>query len=755
MIQYISNINFYKSILGSKIFKSIIIGLLFLITHFLTGKVYCQNVIVLDQTHYSEILGEFRNYRVFLPPKYYEQSEIKYPVIYFYHGWSERYFGSINDSDEGRNEKEMISNFVSNNQVIVVKPDGYNRDMNEDYYLRPYNIGPVETHRQFPLYFPELLKHIDQKFRTIPDREHRAISGFSMGGFMAFWISGKYPDLVSAAGSFCGSEEFVVGNKDFSVEYRHKEMYQNYDGVNLRLNYGDKDFIRAYHKDLNMVWTQLMNNYEYKIYDAAHTITGLTDMFGFFMDNFKNPAPSPKEWNHIDVYPGFSVWDYQVESDRMTSGFTVLENVTIQGFKCSVKTFLPDGELMPFVNLTVTTAPIYEKNQLYKIHDVDVLNKHSNIRIIRSDANGRLRISLNGGIHEVGITMKEEEPNLVFTISKVNNLNWATHNKMMNLSIQLLNKGSKAAEDVTVNLKAARKSITVYKSEVKFGKIEVGEISTSNTSFKILETDNKIEIERLYLTISDGEGNKWDTAIDIQIRPFGPEMDYIIADGKEFMVADSGNKIKNIMLGKGNGDGKANPGESIVILIEDAGVLHRASLYTEDAFVNPGGISVRESIPWGSFDHVGGSAKYSVPIMSANCPQKHKISFFTEYWLPSYPDHIIKQGVINVEVSGTDNTPPELIMVELLGDNTIHAKIYDGGNISSVNARFYLKDEITPSFILELNNKGEIGDKIKGDLVFGGKIPVMGFERYKIEIEAIDQNGNRMVTMWQKIFSIH
>ena len=192
-----------------------------------------------------------------------------------------------------------------------------------------------------------------------------------MGGFMTYWISGKYPQLFSAAGNFCGSAEFEVGPKDFPVEYRHIDMYKNYGGMKLRLNYGDKDFIRGYHEDMNRIWPRIMDNYEYKIYDAEHSTCGLGEMFGFFVKTFENPPAKPLKWDHIDVYPEFSVWDYTVSSDRNVPGFTILENVDKRGFRCSVREFLPDGELLPFVNLSITTPPLYEKNQSYLINDVD------------------------------------------------------------------------------------------------------------------------------------------------------------------------------------------------------------------------------------------------------------------------------------------------------------------------------------------------------------------------------------------------
>jgi len=329
------------------IFTLIVISIFFLNRDIIAGEVE-----IIDSRHYSDVFGEMRNFRMFLPPDYYNNPEKEYPVIYYYHGWSQRYFGSGPNSyshiEKGEdNDGDNIANFVATHDVIVVKPDGYNRSAEEEYYLRPYNVLPVETFRQFPLYFPELVNYIDANYNTIADRDHRAISGLSMGGFMSMWVGGKYPHLVSAIGNFCGSAEFVVGPKDFPVEYRNLEMYKNYAGINVRLNYGNEDFIRYYHRDMNKVWTQVMDNYEFKIYNAAHSTCGLGEMFEFIMKTFDNPQEKPEKWNHIDVYPDFSVWDYDISSDRDVPGFTVLENVDKGGFRCTVREHLPDGEVMP------------------------------------------------------------------------------------------------------------------------------------------------------------------------------------------------------------------------------------------------------------------------------------------------------------------------------------------------------------------------------------------------------------------------
>ncbi len=706
------------------------------------------NVVILDESHYSKVFGEIRNYRIFLPPGYDENTEKRYPVIYYYHGWSQRYFGSITDfkADEGEsNGGDNIANFVAEHDVIVVKPDGYNRRPDEKYYLRPYNIGPVETYRQFPLYFPELVGYIDGHYRTVPNRENRAITGLSMGGFMAFWISGKYPHLLSAAGNFCGSVEFMVGPKNSPVEYRHSDMYKNYNGVNLRLNYGNEDFIRDYHKDMNKIWAHVMDNYEYKVYDAAHSACGLGEMFGFCLNTFENPPAKPEKWDHIDVYPSFEVWGYHVDSDREIPGFTVLGNVDKNGFRCAVRSFLPDGESMPFVRLSIITPPIYEKEQLYEVWDINPENGKSLPYVLKSDPSGRLEIDIDGGAHEIGINKKEGFPNVALASFAVENMDWASVGKTVNVSIKLLNKGNVRADGVTAKLVATREGAEVFNNEVSYGAIKPGQSKKGNGLFSFRVTSGDVEIGRFRLDVNDGAGNKFNDYVDINFRNGQTEFsDFIVADGKEFDVAAAGDDTANMFLGAGNGDGIANPGESVVILVKDNGRLFRTFLYSSDPCVNPAGLHLRGSDSWTDYDHVGASAKYSIPVLSSECTDGHEVKFFAEYWLPDYPEHIVKRGIVKLKVAGADKTPPQLQWAGILGDNTIQAKVYDGAKISKVKARLSLIDDPGNSFEVELSDDGSFGDRAKGDLVFSNKPEEMGFGLYKIVLTATDIYGNAM-----------
>ncbi len=725
--------------------------ILSLFLFYFTGNVHAGDVTIIDASHFSKVLSEIRNYRIFLPPDYYKQPEKRYPVIYYYHGWSQRYFGDTNHEASGidkgtDNDGDNIENFVQSHDVIVIKPDGYNRNPDEEYNLRPYNVSPVETYRQFPLYFPELVDYIDANYRTLADRNHRAISGLSMGGFMTLWIGGKYPHLVSAAGNFCGSAEFFVGPKNFPVEYKHIDMYKNYEGMNVRLHYGNQDFIRGYHQDMNRVWPQVLDNYGYKIYNAAHSSCGLGDMYEFFLETFEHPPSKPNRWHHIDVYPDFSVWDYQIRSDRSMPGFTILENVDRNGFRCSVREYLPDGALMPFVRLRVTTPPIYNKNRPYTIHDLDPNKNIKNRMVIFSDSEGRLNIPLDGGYHEIGIAGAVSNSNLTIASCTVENMNWATRKKDVSISIKILNKGNIDGQGVRAKLLITNKDIIVKIGEASFGSIPVNEAKAADQPFVFnVQTDSVVDLIRLKLIITDRSNREWVEFLDIPVKTDQPEINnFEIADGRLFTVATAGDDTTTVFLGKGNGDGVANPGESVVILVKDQGIYHRTFLHTPDKYINPNGINIRVSDNWGDYDHVGGSAKYSIPVIASDCPENHMIELFAEYWLPDYPYHIIKQGTIKLKVSGKDETSPKVLWIKVSGNNTIQTRVHDGGKIQSVVATLKEKENPDKGFEVTLNDLGENGDVSGNDQVFSIKILEQLFGLYQVEIIATDSYGNKM-----------
>src|SRR5271157_4168951 len=75
-----------------------------------------------DRTHDSQVFGEPRKYRIFLPADY-ATSTKRYPVVYYFHGHSDRY--TLEKYDGGLDTLPKIAAFVAMHDVIVVAADGY------------------------------------------------------------------------------------------------------------------------------------------------------------------------------------------------------------------------------------------------------------------------------------------------------------------------------------------------------------------------------------------------------------------------------------------------------------------------------------------------------------------------------------------------------------------------------------------------------------------------------------------------------
>ena len=61
--------------------------------------------------------------------------------------------------------------------------------------------------------FTEIIHFIDNRYRTVADKNHRAIAGLSMGGFHTLYISLNYPDLFGYVGLFsAGMSGFDANN---------------------------------------------------------------------------------------------------------------------------------------------------------------------------------------------------------------------------------------------------------------------------------------------------------------------------------------------------------------------------------------------------------------------------------------------------------------------------------------------------------------------------------------------------------------
>ena len=144
----------------------------------------------------SAAVGGLRRMHVYTPPGY-EHDNRNYPVLYLLHGG-----GDTDDSwpTVGR-AGAILDNLIAERKaepMIVVMPAGH---ISRDFQLR---IGQnTMGHDKFNEDLTgSVISYIDKNYRTVADRDHRALAGLSMGGLQTLDISLSRSDLFAYIGVF-------------------------------------------------------------------------------------------------------------------------------------------------------------------------------------------------------------------------------------------------------------------------------------------------------------------------------------------------------------------------------------------------------------------------------------------------------------------------------------------------------------------------------------------------------------------------
>lgn len=165
--------------------------------------------------HKSKVLdGETREFRVYTPPGYDHNPDARYPVLYLLHGNNDTQAGWV---DVGR-ANMILDNLIAEKRavpMIVVMPFGHAAN----------NAGRFDFERYL---LEDVIPAVEKSYRTVADRDHRAIVGYSMGGGQALTIGLGHLDRFSAVGAFSGA---VSGDP----EGRFKLLLGDPDGTNAKL----------------------------------------------------------------------------------------------------------------------------------------------------------------------------------------------------------------------------------------------------------------------------------------------------------------------------------------------------------------------------------------------------------------------------------------------------------------------------------------------------------------------------------------
>jgi predicted alpha/beta superfamily hydrolase len=170
------------------------------------------NVRLLHETFHIPQLDRVRRIWVYVPTGYEQNSERRYPVIYFHDGqnlFDERYapFGEWG-IDESLND---IERQFGHSAIIVGIEHGDKTRIDEYSPYRHAKHGGGEGKRYLEFVVNTLKPYIDGAYRTLPAREHTGIGGSSMGGLISFCAAMYYPQtfgkLLVCSPSFWFSEE--------------------------------------------------------------------------------------------------------------------------------------------------------------------------------------------------------------------------------------------------------------------------------------------------------------------------------------------------------------------------------------------------------------------------------------------------------------------------------------------------------------------------------------------------------------------
>lgn len=176
--------------------------------------------------YHSAITGETRRIFVYTPPGY-ERTSARYPVLYLQHGFGEDEAGW---SDQGR-ENFILDNLIAAGKakpMIVVNDNGMTGVHFVPPAPRPGDNGANFVMQAVVRYFmdekytvfdsilsTELIPMIDSTFRTIPDRDHRALAGLSMGGAQALRVGFHHLDQFGYLGAFSPAVDITNVHTDY------------------------------------------------------------------------------------------------------------------------------------------------------------------------------------------------------------------------------------------------------------------------------------------------------------------------------------------------------------------------------------------------------------------------------------------------------------------------------------------------------------------------------------------------------------
>lgn len=163
-----------------------------------------------------------RRMYVYLPQDYHENNE-RYPVLYLLHGARGNELSWIHKGNILHNIDSLISSSKMK-ETIVVFPN-VNQYKNERDFGKSRLKGAIESFFETDgiveaAFMKDVVSVIDSQYRTVPDKEHRAIAGLSIGAMQSMYISANAPESFDYIGLFSSMVHPVLRKSEYSSFYK-------------------------------------------------------------------------------------------------------------------------------------------------------------------------------------------------------------------------------------------------------------------------------------------------------------------------------------------------------------------------------------------------------------------------------------------------------------------------------------------------------------------------------------------------------
>ena len=289
-----------------------------------------------DLSFSSAILGMNVNFSILLPKDYVSKPEKRYPVVYMCHG-----LGDNNNSwnDKWLRIEEKVTELEARglDDMIYVFPNG----------LKTYYVNRVDgTFRYMDMFIREFIPHIDRTYRTIADKRHRSVTGYSMGGFGALALAEKNPDMFLCCAplsmSFRTDQQYmteaqevwdnqwgwIFGGKGSSGEARLTDYYKSFcpfyqfvpenrsilSKVNWFLTCGDdEEQLLIANDELHVQMRDNGYEHEYRVKNGGHTGSYWRSALDEVLPYFASHMGGSSSWTYTDI--AIDIPDCVIEND--------------------------------------------------------------------------------------------------------------------------------------------------------------------------------------------------------------------------------------------------------------------------------------------------------------------------------------------------------------------------------------------------------------------------------------------------------